>query len=176
VKTLTATLVLVVALGGLTACGSDAPPAANPPAAAPSDVDLTDGAPVVVPTPKPEPVALTAGKATVGGAEADVVRFKDRVVYRFEADENKPPKVNCVGDCLVIWPPLLTDGSPVKLTGVDRSLVGTVKRADGLTQVTLDGWPLYLFKQDQSPADTTGEGVGGNWSVVRPDGKPVIKK
>jgi predicted lipoprotein with Yx(FWY)xxD motif len=172
VKALSAVLVLVVALGGLTACGSDP----KPPVAAPSEVDLADGPAVTVPTPKSEPIGLTAGKAKVSGAEADVVRFKDRVVYRFEADENTPPKVNCVGDCLVIWPPLLTDGTPVKLTGVDPALVGTVRRADGLTQVTLAGWPLYLYKQDQSPTDTKGEGVGGNWSVVRPDGKPVISK
>jgi predicted lipoprotein with Yx(FWY)xxD motif len=178
VKALSAALVFVVALGGLTACGSDAKPAANPPAsaAAPADADLTDGPAVVVPTPKPEPIGLTAGTAKVGGADADVVLFKDRVVYRFEADENKPPKVNCVGDCLVIWPPLLTDGTPVKLAGVNPALVGSVRRADGFTQVTLDGWPLYLYKQDESPTDTKGEGVGGNWSVVRPDGKPVVKK
>jgi predicted lipoprotein with Yx(FWY)xxD motif len=172
VKAVTAALVLVVALGGLTACGS----VAGPPASAPSELDPTDGPAVVIPTPSPEPVTLTAGKAEVGGTEADVVRFKGRVVYRFEADENKPSKVNCTGDCLVIWPPLLTDGTPVKLTGVDPALVGTVRRADGLTQVTLAGWPLYLYKQDQSPTDTKGEGVGGNWSVVRPDGKPVISK
>lgn len=89
---------------------------------------------MAVPTPKPEPIGLTAGKAKVAGTDADVVRFKDRVVYRFEADENKPPKVNCVGDCLVIWPPLLTDGTPVKLAGVNPGLVGSVQRADGLTR------------------------------------------
>ncbi len=179
-KALTAALVFTVALGGLTACSSGTTPAANPPTSAPVSApaaeDLTDGTAVAVPTPKPEPIGLTAGTATVGGVQADVVRFKDRVVYRFEADENKPPKVNCVGDCLVIWPPLLTDGTPVKLAGLDAALVGSVKRADGFTQVTLDGWPLYLYKQDESAGDTKGEGVGGNWSVVRPDGKPVVKK
>ncbi|MDG6103055.1 hypothetical protein Daura_16235 [Dactylosporangium aurantiacum] len=179
-KALSAAAVLVVALGGLTACGSGGTPAASPstaPATAQAaGADLADGAAVAVPTPRAEPIALTAGTAKVAGADAAVVRFKDRVVYRFEADENRPPKVNCAGDCLVIWPPLLTDGTPVKLAGVDPALVGSVRRADGFTQVTLDGWPLYLFKQDESPADTKGEGVGGNWSVVRPDGKPVVRK
>ncbi|MEV4131863.1 hypothetical protein AB0J72_06815 [Dactylosporangium sp. NPDC049742] len=72
-------------------------------------MDLTGGPAVAIPTPKPEPIGLTAGKAKVGGAEADVVPFKDRVVYRFEADENKPPKVNCTGNWSVIRP----DGKPV---------------------------------------------------------------
>lgn len=179
-KTLTAALVLTLALGGLTACGSDDPAPAPPAASAGDTADagstLTAPSPDTVPTPKPEPVSLTVGKATVAGVEADVVRFKDRVVYRFEADESNPSKVNCTSDCLIIWPPLLTDGTPVKLSGVDPKLVGTVTRADGFKQVTLAGWPLYLYKQDNSPADTTGEGVGGNWSVVRPDGKPVVKK
>src|SRR5204863_1967520 len=70
VKAVTAALVLVVALGGLTACGS----AAGPPASAPSELDPTDGPAVVIPTPSPEPVTLTAGKAEVGGTEADGVR------------------------------------------------------------------------------------------------------
>ena len=161
------TLALVLAVSALTACSAQ--PAAEPTAPAPAP-SAVDGA------VQPEKITLTAGRATVEGSEADVVRFKDRIVYRFEADENRPAKVTCAEDCLVIWPPLLTDGTPVAVTGVDQALVGEVTRADGRHQVTLDGWPLYLFKNDQSPSDTGGEGVGGNWSVIRPDGKPVVKK
>ena len=39
-----------------------------------------------------------------------------------------------------------------------------------------DGWPLYKFKEDAAPSDIKGEGLAGNWSTVKPDGKPVIKK
>jgi predicted lipoprotein with Yx(FWY)xxD motif len=172
-KKLTAVLAVTLALAGLSACGKSTPP---PAASASQEAVPSQPAPQEAPTPKAERISLTAGKATVAGAQADVVRFKDRIVYRFEADENRPPKVNCAADCLIVWPPLLTDGSPVQLSGVEEKLVGTVTRADGFVQVTLDGWPLYLFKNDESPADTAGEGVGGNWSVVRPDGKPVVKK
>jgi predicted lipoprotein with Yx(FWY)xxD motif len=185
VKTLkrAAALVLVAALGALTACDSSDPAPSSAPAASASAeaagepaTTLTAPAPQRIPTPQPEKISLTAGKATVDGAESDVVRFKDRIVYRFEADGNKPSKVNCAADCLIVWPPLLTDGTPVQLSGVDPKLVGSVTRADGFTQVTLAGWPLYLFKNDQSAADTNGEGVGGNWSVVGPDGKAVVQK
>ncbi|GAB3933908.1 hypothetical protein GCM10029976_042110 [Kribbella albertanoniae] len=81
------------------------------------------------------------------------------LAYRFEADSNKPSTVTCLGDCLTTWPPGLSDGSKVRLSsGVDPKLVSTVKRSDGLLQVTLDGWPLYLFEDDKA------------------DGKLVIKK
>ncbi|MFG1661422.1 hypothetical protein ACGFIY_33570 [Micromonospora chersina] len=180
-KARTAALVLVTALGALTACGSSpdqpaAPASIRSSTAGDPGPTLAQPAPQQVPTPKPEKISLTAGKADVADTRADVVRYKDQVVYRFEADENRPPKVNCTGDCLIVWPPLLTDGTPVQIDGVDPKLVGTVTRADGLTQVTLNGWPLYLFKNDHTPNDTNGENVGGNWSVIRPDGTPVIKK
>jgi predicted lipoprotein with Yx(FWY)xxD motif len=72
---------------------------------------------------------------------------------------------------------VLSDGSPVALDeGIDRGLVGTVQRADGTTQVTLAGWPLYRFVDDTTPGDVTGDGVGGNWSAVGRDGKPLVRR
>ena len=170
-KSLSAALALVAAgvtVAAVTACSSsttEAPSTAPAVSAAASPV-----------IGQPTQISLAAGRAEVAGVDADIVTFQGRTVYRFEADENQPSKVNCASDCLEIWPPLLTNGAEVKLAGVDRSLVGTVTRADGLVQVTLNGWPLYLFHEDQRTGDTKGEGVGGNWSVIRPDGKPVIKK
>ncbi|MET7550857.1 hypothetical protein ABZS94_34810 [Streptomyces sp. NPDC005500] len=156
---------------GLAACSSssdDAPPAASkPPAAA---------EPIPSPTAKPEHIKLSVTKATVKGVTADIVMANGWSAYRFEADGNKPPKVNCLYDCLVTWPPVITDGSKVELSGVDPALVGSVKRDDGFEQVTLNGWPLYKFKEDTAKTDVKGEGVGGNWSAVKADGKPVIPK
>ncbi|GAB3866097.1 hypothetical protein ACFPIJ_13335 [Dactylosporangium cerinum] len=123
--------------------GQSAPPPAAGASAAEPDTTLSQPAPQDVPSPQAERISLTAGRATVAGTEADVVvvRFKDRIVYRSEADENRPSKVNCAADCVIVWPPLLADGSQIQLSGVDPKLVGTVTRADGFTQVTLDGWP-----------------------------------
>ena len=170
-KSLSAGLALVatvVAVATLSACSTSTPAAQSPSPAVSAAASPAIG--------QPTQISLAAGRAEVAGVDADIVTFQGRTVYRFEADENRPSKVNCASDCLDIWPPLLTNGSEVKLTGVDRSLVGTVTRADGLVQVTLNGWPLYLFHEDQQAGDTKGEGVGGNWSVIRPDGKPVVKK
>jgi predicted lipoprotein with Yx(FWY)xxD motif len=112
----------------------------------------------------------------VKGVDAQIVTVSGMTAYRFDADEDKPSKVNCLYDCLVTWPPVLTDGSTIRVAGIDPGLVGVVTRADGLQQVTLNGWPLYKFKEDAAPSDIKGEGLGGNWSTVKADGKPVIKK
>ena len=46
--------------------------------------------------------------------------------------------------------------------------VATVKRPDGgKLQLTYDGHPLYRYAGDQSKADAKGEGVGGQWYVVK---------
>jgi predicted lipoprotein with Yx(FWY)xxD motif len=59
---------------------------------------------------------------------------------------------------------------------VRRSLLGTTRRANGTTQVTYGGHPLYRYSGDTKPGQTTGEGLhffGGGWDVVSPAGKKV---
>ena len=68
---------------------------------------------------------------------------------------------------------VLVDGEPVAGDGVDGTLLGTTEREDGSTQVTYDGWPLYLFASDAAPGDTNGQGVGEVWFVVGPDGQAI---
>lgn len=55
--------------------------------------------------------------------------------------------------------------------GIDSSLIGTVTRPDGTKQITLNGWPLYLFAGDSRPGELSGEGVDGTWHAVAPNGK-----
>lgn len=87
------------------------------------------------------------------------------VVYRFDKDSAKPSMASCNGTCAKIWPPVLTSGTP-RIIGVDQSLVGKVKRADGRWQVTLKGWPLYEYWGDPAPGKWKGQGVGGSWWVI----------
>ncbi|MFD0447742.1 hypothetical protein ACFQ10_43930 [Streptomyces indonesiensis] len=49
--------------------------------------------------------------------------------------------------------------------------MGSVTRADGTKQLTLAGWPVYRFAGDNKPGDTKGQGVGGTWNALAPDGK-----
>ena len=80
----------------------------------------------------------------------------------------------CTAACSTNWPPLLTAGAPTAGTGATASLLGTLTRADGTTQVTYNSLPLYYFAKDKVAGDTTGEGVKGLWSVVDPTGKAIV--
>jgi predicted lipoprotein with Yx(FWY)xxD motif len=92
-------------------------------------------------------------------------------LYMFTNDG--PNVSNCSGDCLVNWPPLLTKGNPVLGEGVDDSLVGTATLADGTMIVTYNEMPLYYWINDKEAGDTTGQGVGGVWWVVSPEGEII---
>lgn len=94
-----------------------------------------------------------------------------RTLYLFTEDE--PGVSTCTDACLAAWPALLTDGAPVAGMGVDTALLGTITRADGGTQVTYAGWPLYHYAGDAAPGDTVGQGVGDVWFVVSPSGEPL---
>src|SRR5262249_50834369 len=67
----------------------------------------------------------------------------------------------------------LTSGKPRAVGGVKASLLGTSRRADGRTQVTYKGHPLYTFIMDKKRGDTKGEGLtgfGGRWDPVSVSG------
>jgi predicted lipoprotein with Yx(FWY)xxD motif len=181
VKKLSALLVAGAAMIALAACGEPGSSGATP-GAPTGQAPATEAAPAEAlaprpqPTAKPEPITLEVRAATVKGVDAEIVTVNGMTAYRFEADEDKPSKVNCLYDCLLTWPPALTDGSTIRVAGIEPGLVGVVTRADGFQQVTLNGWPLYKFKEDAAATDIKGEGIAGNWSTVKADGKPVIKK
>jgi Secreted repeat of unknown function len=49
-------------------------------------------------------------------------------------------------------------------------------RADGSTQVTYNGHPLYYFKDDAAAGDTSGQGnntFGAKWWVLSAKGTPI---
>jgi predicted lipoprotein with Yx(FWY)xxD motif len=103
-----------------------------------------------------------------------LVDSKGRTLYLFEKDKNHHSA--CYGQCAAYWPPLLSHGKPLARPGVRRSLLGTTRRANGTTQVTYGGHPLYRYSGDTKPGQTTGEGLhffGGGWDVVSPAGKKV---
>jgi predicted lipoprotein with Yx(FWY)xxD motif len=94
-------------------------------------------------------------------------------VYTFSADRH--PGSACQFPCDIIWPPLLTMGSPVAGSGVDQNDLGIIVRPDGTHQVTFQGHPLYLFIRDArlpgSPAVANGAGTtafGGTFQTVPP--------
>ncbi|MFE0374144.1 hypothetical protein ACFW1M_00885 [Streptomyces inhibens] len=115
-------------------------------------------------------VQLSASAA--GKLNPVVVNGAGFTLYRFDKDTAGPSKSNCNGDCAVTWPPVIVaPGGKIFIDGVKKSDVGVVKRDDGSLQVTLGGWPVYRFSKDLKPGDTNGQGVGGTWFGVTPDGK-----
>ncbi|MGP4014058.1 SCO0930 family lipoprotein [Streptomyces sp. 4N124] len=91
-------------------------------------------------------------------------------LYRFDQDTAEPPKTNCDGDCATDWPPVPA-GDATAGAGIDKALLGEVTRADGTKQLTVGGWPAYRYAKDTTPGDVKGQGVGGKWYALAPDGK-----
>jgi predicted lipoprotein with Yx(FWY)xxD motif len=102
------------------------------------------------------PVA-TAEKAKVGRV---VVDARGRTLYRFTAAAQGRPV--CTGACLQTWLPATASS-----TSDLPAHVATVRRDDGALQLTYDGHPLYRYAGDTSTADANGEGVGGQWYVIK---------
>ena len=116
-----------------------------------------------------KPATVKTGTSSLGRI---VVDGKSHTLYLFEKDRRG--KSACSGACAQNWPPLLTKGKPKAGTAAKASLLGTTKRADGTTQVTYNGHPLYTFVGDNGkPGSTTGEGLdafGAKWYVVAAKG------
>ncbi|MBM0259305.1 hypothetical protein [Micromonospora sp. 4G55] len=179
------TVIVASAMVALTACApagydgansSAAEPvavaAAEPTAAVEPEASASAEAPAAEQAPPPADVRLTdelVGKkvARMGNVVTDQDGW---ILYRFDKDSDDPPSSNCVDKCAQVWPPALTDGNP-QLEGVSDDKVGTVTRQDGTRQITIGGWPVYRYIGDKKPGQWKGQGVGGTWFVVDPNGK-----
>jgi predicted lipoprotein with Yx(FWY)xxD motif len=112
-----------------------------------------------------------------------LVNAKGLTLYFWTADT--ATHSTCINDptyhCSKVWPPLLTTGDPQSGPGVKASLLGTLVRDDGGTQVTYAGHPLYTFHgysgtpPDRKPGQLHGQGYVGLWWVITPAGKKITK-
>ncbi|WP_432193945.1 SCO0930 family lipoprotein [Streptomyces sp. bgisy027] len=108
-----------------------------------------------------------------------VIDKNGHTVYRFMKDSPWPMKTACTGECLEKWPVIApvdaedTEGIDLKGSGPRGQGYVVFDRPDGIKQQTIDCVPIYTFAGDKKPGDTNGQGVGGTWFAIRPDGKPV---
>ncbi|HEX4188032.1 MAG TPA: hypothetical protein VHY83_09060 [Solirubrobacteraceae bacterium] len=117
-------------------------------------------------TPKASATPTSVGTASTPLGTI-LVDSQGRTLYLFTHDSGSTSA--CAGECASAWPPLTSSGAPTATSGANASLLGTTKRADGTTQVTYHGHPLYRFVKDTSPGQTNGQGLaafGGSWFAV----------
>jgi predicted lipoprotein with Yx(FWY)xxD motif len=118
-------------------------------------------------------VAQEASGATVAVASSklgDILVDGDgHTLYAFTKD--KGDQSACSGECAANWPALT--GSVSAGTGAQAALLSTAVQANGSSQVTYGGRPLYYFASDAKPGDTNGQGVGSVWFAVTADGELV---
>ncbi|MFK3676899.1 hypothetical protein ACI2IP_04175 [Microbacterium sp. NPDC090218] len=114
---------------------------------------------------------LTVADSRLGEIVADA---DGKTLYMFDSDTQNSGESSCTGECLTNWPPLTTEGDAPAVEGVTGE-VGTIELADGSTQVTLNGWPLYYFAGDAAAGDVNGQGVGGIWWVLSPAGERMAE-
>jgi predicted lipoprotein with Yx(FWY)xxD motif len=152
---LIAAVAAVLALG---ACSAGTP-VSNPPAAG-----------LAPPAAATAQVALTA--KDVGDLGTVVVDTEGYTLYRFDKDKAKPPTTACVDDCAKKWPPVVVDRTAkLRVDGIEDAAIGLLERPDGTTQLTIKGWAVYRYSGDEQPGATEGQGAGGTWYAITPDGK-----
>ena len=120
----------------------------------------------------PEPRAGGGTRITVRPSEYGPMLFDARrqAIYLFDTETTARPR--CYGACAEAWPPVLTKGEPVAAGAARDGLLGTTRRADGATQVTYGGHPLYFYAHEE-PGQVLCHDVeefGGLWLVVTPAG------
>ncbi|MFD4243750.1 SCO0930 family lipoprotein [Streptomyces sp. NPDC058525] len=101
-----------------------------------------------------------------------IVDAKGMTVYRFKPDTAWPMVSKCVGDCLAKWP-VVPPVDKADAKGITERNYLVLDRPDGKKQQTVDCWPVYTFAGDKKPGDINGQGVGGTWYAVAPDGKLI---
>jgi predicted lipoprotein with Yx(FWY)xxD motif len=98
------------------------------------------------------------------------------VVYRFSRDTGRKNTCLTVSECSTTWPALTTGGKPTAGSGVNASLLSTIKLPSGQHQVTYAGHPLYHYAAATERGEAGYGGVkqfGGTWYAVSASGGNV---
>jgi len=104
-----------------------------------------------------------------------LVGANGKTLYRYTVDSKGVNRCTSDPACGKYWPPLLVKSTakPTAGTGVNASLLGTIKAKSGMRQVTYAGFPLYFFSGDAKAGQMSGEGFQSQWYVVNTKGALV---
>lgn len=125
---------------------------------------------------------ITISAANVPGFGSVLVNGSGQTLYMLSSE--KGGKITCTdaNGCTKYWPDTELPAGQTAAhagSGIQTSLLGTVKDAAGSLYVTYGGWPLYTYVGDKSAGQAAGEGVtsfGGTWYVLGVDGNPVTAR
>jgi predicted lipoprotein with Yx(FWY)xxD motif len=105
--------------------------------------------------------------ATTGSLGVFLTGTDGKTLYTFKNDTAGAS--TCTGSCATTWPPLTVASGATAVAGTGvTGAVATITRADGTTQVTYKGQPLYYYSADPRAGDTNGQGLFGKWFVAAP--------
>ncbi len=115
-------------------------------------------------------------RESVPGVGTVLVNGQGRTLYLLNSE--KGGKITCTdaNGCTKIWPDTeLPKGMTAAKagSGVQASLLGTVKGDNGALYVTYNGWPLYTFSGDSGSGAAHGQGItsfGGTWYALTSSG------
>jgi predicted lipoprotein with Yx(FWY)xxD motif len=137
------------------------------------EADASSSAPAPAVAAAPVPAVIEPTISVVANAKLGNILVGDKGMTLYIFTKDTPDQSNCSADCLKKWPAAKTLGKPNIEAGVDTSLISTASLPDGSLILTYNKMPLYYFASDTKPGDTKGEGVGGVWFVISPQGKLI---
>jgi predicted lipoprotein with Yx(FWY)xxD motif len=118
--------------------------------------------------------SVKVASGTKNTAHQLLVNSKGLPVYLLTGDSSKHPL--CKGSCLTYWPAVTTTSSKPSVGSGVKGKIGVWKH-NGISQVTLNGHPLYTYAQDSKGA-ALGQGLksfGGIWEVMEASGSAMAK-
>jgi predicted lipoprotein with Yx(FWY)xxD motif len=162
IRSLTAGIALAAAGGVLAACGS----AGTGGSASGSSQGAASHGVVVS-------VRSLPGIGTV------LVASSGRTLY--SPQQEADGKILCTGSCLSFWFPVqVTAGTGLRAPASVTGKLGTIRRPGGITQLTINGRPLYTFRLDQAAGQVHGNDytdhfgdLSFTWHAITTSGTPA---
>lgn len=112
----------------------------------------------VAPSPTATAASTPATVSTAVDAKLGAILVGPTGMTLYVAKNDGPNQSNCSTACLAVWPPLTVASGVTPVAG--PGVTGKLGVISGSGQVTYNGAPLYGWKTDVKPGDTTGQGVG----------------
>ena len=120
--------------------------------------------------------AITVATATIPGVGTVLVNGNGQTLYLLSSEQGGKLTCTDANGCTKVWPDTeLPSGKTAGIagTGVQASLLSTVKTADGKLYLTYNTFPLYTFTGDTKTGTAAGQGItsfGGTWAAITPAG------